>query len=80
MEFIDLQSFFKDILVISSVPNYLNNTEAPIICYKYNKTIRSTIFNLNKIVPDMNIDFNTPSIVKIIFIHIPMHSMLLQVI
>ena len=35
MEFIDLHSIFKDNLVISSIPNYFNNSETPIICYKY---------------------------------------------
>ena len=60
MEFIDLHSIFKNNLVISSIPNYFNNFETPIICYKYNKPIRSSIFNLNKIVADINIDSNTP--------------------
>ena len=60
MEFIDLQSIFKDNLVISSIPNYFNNNETTIICYKYNKPIRSTIFNFNKIVNDIDIDSNTP--------------------
>ena len=60
MEFIDLHSIFKDNLVISSIPNYFNNSGAPIICYKYNKPIRSTICNLNKIVTDIDIDSNTP--------------------
>ena len=46
-EFIDLHSIFKDNLVISSIPNYFNSSETPIICYKYNKPIRSTIFNFN---------------------------------
>ena len=49
MEFIDLHSIIKD---------YFNNSETPIICYKYNKPIRSTIFDFNKIVTD--IDSNTP--------------------
>ena len=53
-------SIFKDNLVISSIPNYLNNSETPIICYKYNKPIRSTVFNFNKIVTDRNIDSNIP--------------------
>ena len=60
MEFIDLHSIFKDNLVSSSIPNYFNNSETPIICYIYNKSIRSTIFNFNKIVTDIDIDFNTP--------------------
>ena len=38
-----------------------NNSETPIICYKYNKPIRSTIFNFNKIVNDLDIDSNTPA-------------------
>ena len=53
-------SIFKDNSVISSIPNYFNNSETPIICYKYNNPIRSTIFNFNKIVTDMYIDSNTP--------------------
>ena len=60
IEFIDLDSIFKDNLVTSSIPNYLNNSETPIICYKYNKPIRSTIFNFNKIVNGIDIDSNTP--------------------
>ena len=60
IEFIDLHSIFKDNLVISSIPNYFNNSETPIICYKYNKPTRSTIFNFNKNVTDIDIDFNTP--------------------
>ena len=43
IEFIDLHSIFKDNLVISSIPNYFNNSETPIICYKYYKPISSTI-------------------------------------
>ena len=49
MEFIDLHSIFKDNSVISSIPNDINNSETTIICYTYNKPIRSTIFNFNKI-------------------------------
>ena len=58
MELIDLHSIFKDNLVISSFPNYFNNSETLIICYKYNKPITSSIFNFNKIITD--IDSNTP--------------------
>ena len=47
--------------MISSIPNYFNNSETPIICYKYYKPIRSTIFNFNKIVNDIDIDSNTPA-------------------
>ena len=60
IEFIDLHSIFKDNSVIQSIPNYFNNSETPITCYKYNKPIRSNIFNFNKIVTDIDIDSNTP--------------------
>ena len=43
-----------------SIPNYLNNSETPISHYNQNKPIRSTIFNFNKIVADLDIDSNTP--------------------
>ena len=46
--------------MILSIPNYFNNSETPIIWFKYNKPIRSTIFNFNKIVTDINIYSNTP--------------------
>ena len=46
IEFIDLHSIFKDNLVISPIPNYFKKSETPIICYKYNKPIRSTISTL----------------------------------
>ena len=59
MELIDLHSIFKDNLLISSIPNYFNNSETPIICFKYNKPIRSTIFTFNKIVTDIDLDSNT---------------------
>ena len=48
IEFINLLSIFKDKSVISSIPTYFENKESPIICYMYNKPIRSTVFNYNK--------------------------------
>ena len=60
IEYIDLHSIFKDNLGISCIPNYFNNSETPIICYKYYKPIRSTIFNFIKIVTNIDIDSNTP--------------------
>ena len=41
IEFIDLPSIFKDRSVTSSIPAYFQNSEPPIICYKYNKPIRN---------------------------------------
>ena len=46
--------------MISSIQNYFNSSETPIICYKYIKLIPSTIFNFNKNVTDININSNTP--------------------
>ena len=53
IEFIDLPSIFKDRSVTSSIPAYFQNYEPPIICYKYNKPIRNTVFNFNKLVSDL---------------------------
>ena len=64
MEFRDLQSIFKDNLVISFIPNYFNSSETPIICYKYNKSIRSTIFKFNKTVTDINIDSENSGLLR----------------
>ena len=77
MEFINLHSIFKDNLVISSTPKYLNNAETPFICYKNNKSIRSTIFNFNRIVTDIDLIpiLLPPEIVKILFNYIPLQGM-----
>ena len=42
IDFIDLPRIFRDITVESSIPEYFENEEPPIICYKYNKPIRSS--------------------------------------
>ena len=65
MELIGLHSITKDNSVLSSVPNYFNNSETPVICYKYNilstiYDILSTIDNFDNIVTSMNIVLNTP--------------------
>ena len=60
MDFIDLPSTFRDKSLQSAVPNYFKNCEVPIICYKYNKPIRSAIFNFNKVVLDLDIETCTP--------------------
>ena len=60
IDFIDLPSIFRDNTVESSIPDYFENREPPIICYKYNKPIRSTIFNFNKLVATLDIDTKTP--------------------
>ena len=59
-ELIDLPSIFKDRPVTSSIPTYFQNSEPPIICYKYSKPIRNTVFNFNKLVSALAIHANTP--------------------
>ena len=58
MEFIDLPSILRDNTVISFIPSYFENTESPIIFYKYNKPIRNNIPNFNKfnLVADLDIE------------------------
>ena len=53
IDFTDLPSIFQDKSVIQSIPTYFQNSEPPIICYKYNKRIRNTISNFNKLVSDL---------------------------
>ena len=60
IDFIDLPSIFQDKSVIQSIPTYFQNSEPPIICYKYNKPIRNDNFNFNKLVSDLEIYANTP--------------------
>ena len=60
IDFIDLPSIFQVKSVIQSIPTYFQNSEPPIICYKYNKPTRNTIFNFNKLVSDLEIHANTP--------------------
>ena len=55
-----LPSIFQDKSVIQSIPTYFQNSEPPIICYKYNKPIRNTVFDFNKLVSDLDIHANTP--------------------
>ena len=43
IEFINLPSIFKDKSVISSITTYFESKESPIICFKYNKLICSTV-------------------------------------
>ena len=61
IKFINLPSVFKDKSVISSIPTYFGNKESPMICYKYDKPIRSTAFNYNKIVTELDIENYIPN-------------------
>ena len=45
IEFINLPRISKDKSVIFSIPTYFEK-ESPIICYKYNKHIRSTVLTI----------------------------------
>ena len=53
-------AIFIDKSVISSIPTYFQNKDTPIICYKYNKPIRSTAFNYNKFVTELDIENSIP--------------------
>ena len=58
IEFIDLPSIFKDRSVTSSIPIYFQKPS--IICCTYNKPIRNSVFNFNKLDSDLDIHANTP--------------------
>ena len=60
IELIDLPSIFRDNTVISSIPSYFDNTESPIICYKYNKPIRNNVLDFNQLVSDLDIETSSP--------------------
>ena len=60
MDFIEKPSTFRDESVQSAVPHNFKNYEIPIICYKYNKPLRSAIFIFNKVVSDLDIKTCTP--------------------
>ena len=53
-------AYLEIILLNHLFSDYFENKEPPIICYKYNKPIRSTIFNFNKLVANLDIDTKTP--------------------
>ena len=60
LKLIDLPRIFRDNNVISAIPSYFENAESPIICYKYNKPIRNTILNFNKLISDLDIETSYP--------------------
>ena len=60
IQFINLPGISKDKSVISSIPTFFENKESPMICYKYNKLIRSTVFNYNKLVTELDIENSIP--------------------
>ena len=57
----NLHSIFHDIYITLSIPDYFENRESRVICYKCNKPIRNTIiFIFNKRISDLYIHTNTP--------------------
>ena len=60
IEFIDLPGVFGGGSVASSMPACFRSSEPPIICYKYNKPIRNTVFDFNKLVSGLGIRASTP--------------------
>ena len=60
IEFIHLANILKSKYVVSSIPSYFENKELPIIYYKYNKPICSTVFNFNILVTELDIENSIP--------------------
>ena len=60
IEFINLPSIFKDKSVISPIPTYFEYKGSPIMRYKYNKPIRSSVFNYNKLVTELDFENSIP--------------------
>ena len=60
IDFINRPSIPKDRSVTSSFPDYFEKEEPPILCFKYNKPIWSTLFYFNNFVLDLDIHTNTP--------------------
>ena len=56
IDFPDLPSIFQDKSVTTSIPEYFQTSQPPIICQKHNKLSRNMIFNFNKLVSDLDID------------------------
>ena len=63
---LDISSKFHSLIkVLNSISSYFENTESPIICYKYNKKgkrkpIRNTILTFYKLVSDLDIETSVP--------------------
>ena len=66
IEFINSPSIFRCNNVVSSIPSYVENTESPTICYKYNKHVRNTIRNFNKTVSNLDLDLDDPRILELV--------------
>ena len=57
----ELPSIYQDNSITSSIiPDYLQNSELPIICNKYDKPIMNIIFNFNELVSDLDIHPDSP--------------------
>ena len=65
IELIDLPSIFRDNTIISSIASYFEITESPIVCYKYNKPVRNTIFNVYKLVSDLDIETSSSKLLRV---------------
>ena len=63
MDFIDLSRILNDKNCTKLIPGYFTNKESPIISYSYTNPIRSSIFNYNELVSDidLNLDKTGPS-------------------
>ena len=61
IDFIDLRRIFRDNnVILLSIPSYFENTDSPIVCYKYNKHIPNALLNFNELVSDLDIVIGIP--------------------
>ena len=58
--FVTPNSYPRDGIFNPHPTTIIDSSEPPIICYKYNKPIRNTVFTFNKLVSDLDIHANTP--------------------
>ena len=58
MDFINIPNILNDKNCKKHIPTYFHNVETPIISYSYDKPVRSSIFNHNKVVSDDSLDLD----------------------
>ena len=59
-DLLNISNIFKDHRVQSKIPQYFDNLEPPMICYKYQKPVRKFIFNYNQVTSDPKVNETIP--------------------
>ena len=60
-DLLNISNIFRDHRVQTAIPQYFENVEPPLICYKYKKPIRNFVFNYNKVTSDPKILESCPA-------------------